>query len=138
MVARVAASLLAASVLLVSTAPGQDKHDRAVLNQALREVINTGADLFNLQADYAGCYRVYQGSLISVKPFLDPKTRTEIDTALAEAEKKASFAERAYRLREMIDKIRGGDGVTPMKTETHVDVVRPGEELLRAMPKKVK
>src|SRR5207248_3112755 len=67
---------------LASSVSGQTKHDPETLKQALRDVINTGADLFNLQADYAGCYHVYQWSLVTLKPFLGPSQRKEIDEAL--------------------------------------------------------
>ena len=43
--------------------------DPVALADSLREVINTGADLFNKYGDYAGCYRLYQGGLLSIKPF---------------------------------------------------------------------
>src|SRR4051794_16873148 len=43
------------------------------LFSSLRDVINQGATLFNEKGDHAGCYRVFQGALIAVRPFLAEK-----------------------------------------------------------------
>jgi hypothetical protein len=99
------------SLVFVAAGAGQEKslatkHDPSALNKSLRDVINTGADLFNLQGDHAGCYRLYQGSLLSIKPFLKPEMQSGIDNALAAAERMATFAERAHHLRGVIDAIR--------------------------------
>jgi hypothetical protein len=83
-----------------------DKHDGAVLYNTLRDVINTGAKIFNEHGDHAGCYRLYQGSLISVRPFLAPDMQKSIDDGLATAEKLPTFAERAFELRRVLDDIR--------------------------------
>src|SRR5208282_4559731 len=40
------------------------------LYEVLKSVINEGADLYNKQGDHAGCYRLYQGSLLTVQPLL--------------------------------------------------------------------
>jgi hypothetical protein len=96
----------------VGTFPAQEqkskaeKHDAALLRDALKEVINTGAELFNKYGDQAGCYRLYQGSLITVKPFLTPAMQKEIDAALADAEKQPRVSDRAFVLRKTIDSIR--------------------------------
>src|SRR5947208_2842486 len=101
-------AMAAATLMLLSIAgsfPAQEKqpvagkHDAALLREALRDVINTGADLFNKYGDQAGCYRLYQGALLAVKPFLAPGVQAEIDTAIAEAEKLPKFADRAFSLR---------------------------------------
>ncbi len=90
-----------------------EKHDAAVLSNTLREVINTGVKMFNDQRDYAGCFHLYQGSLISVRPFLPPDLQKKIDTGLANAEGMRSYVDRAYELRRVLDDIRanlkGGD-----------------------------
>lgn len=92
------------------------------VHRALRDVINAGADLFNLQADYAGCYQLYRGSLLSLRPLVDERERKLIDDALQRAEQEPEFAERAYRLREAIDVLREQ---------------QRGPELIRAMPSRV-
>jgi hypothetical protein len=83
-----------------------ERNDAAVLRDALKEVINAGAELFNKYGDHAGCYRLYQGSLITIKPFLAPATQKEIEMALAEAEKQPRLSDRAFVLRKTLDGIR--------------------------------
>jgi hypothetical protein len=83
-----------------------EKHDAAVLNATLRDVINVGVKLFNDEGDYVGCYRLYQGSLLSVRPFVAPDLQKSIDGGLASAAKMPSFAERALELRRVLDEIR--------------------------------
>ena len=112
--------LAAASFLLLGTTgtfsaqeKKPEKHDGSLLRESLRDVINFGADLFNKYGDHAGCYRLYQGSLLSIKPFLPPATQKEIDMALAEAEKLPRYSERAFALRKTIDNIRVMAGGAP-------------------------
>jgi hypothetical protein len=107
-------SALTVSVMLFVLAgsnPAQDKkpiekHDSAALYNSLRDVINTGAKMYNEQNDHAGCYRLFQGSLLSVRPFLAPDLQKKIDTGMASAEKLPNFAERAFELRRVIDDVR--------------------------------
>jgi len=86
--------------------PVAEKHDAHALADALRDVINTGADLFNRYGDYSGCYRVYQGGLISIKPFLTPDLQKKIDQAMARAETLPKFSDRAFELRGVLGEIR--------------------------------
>lgn len=107
------AVLLAA---LTASGGGQDKkHGAKELYNSLREVINTGADLFNLHNDYAGCYRVYHGALLSIKPFVSPELQAEIGRGIANAERMAKMSDRAFELRRVIDLIRNQlrDGPPP-------------------------
>lgn len=111
----------------------------AALYESLRDVINTGADLFNLQADYSGCFRVFQGSLLSIKPLLSPDMQREVDQAFARAEKKTTFADRSYELRAVLDRIR--DKVKPagVVTENRPLNALPEmekRETIRVAPKK--
>src|SRR5262249_24918022 len=59
-----------------------------------KTVINPGADLYNQQSDRAACYRLYQGSLITVRPMLEhpPDLQKAIDNGLADAATKPSMA----------------------------------------------
>jgi hypothetical protein len=82
------------------------KHDASVLNESLRDVINTGANMFNEQGDHAGCYRLYQGSLLSVRPFVAAALQKNIDDGINKAEKMSSFADRAFELRRVLDEVR--------------------------------
>ncbi len=81
-------------------------------------MINTGADVYNAKAEdrdmytrennRAGCYRIYQGSLLTLKPLLGhhPQLQTVIDNSFAKAATQTSMAERAFTLREAIDEVR--------------------------------
>jgi hypothetical protein len=89
-----------------SSKPVADSLTDARIHDSLRQVINTGADLFNLESDYLGCYRLFQGSLIAVKPLLSVDVQTEVEAALKESEKMATFAEKANRLRTALDMVR--------------------------------
>ena len=47
----------------------------AGVREALKSVINEGADMYNGQADtherdYLGCYHLYEGALIAIRPLL--------------------------------------------------------------------
>jgi hemoglobin len=83
-----------------------EKHDNKALRDSLKDVVNSGAELFNKYGDHAGCYRLFQGALIAVKPFVAPAMQEEIDTAITEAEKLPKFNDRAFALRKVIDRIR--------------------------------
>jgi hemoglobin len=98
--------------------------DRKAVNThvygTLREVINQGADLYNA-SDWNGCYRMYQGALISLRPFLDhrPELQKAIDDGLAKAKDNTDTSRRAFDLRTVIDRIRaetnpGMKGGTPV------------------------
>jgi hemoglobin len=74
----------------------------------LRTVINTGADLYNREADRPGCYRVYQGCLLTLRPLLGhhPDLQKEIDSAFADADRMPDAAGRAFRLRYALNMMR--------------------------------
>ena len=94
----------------------------------LRTVINAGADLYNRDSDRPGCYRLYQGCLLTLRPILRhrPELQKEIDTALAEADRMPAAGGRAFRLRYALDLIRqkcdpkqtGGAEKKPLVVET--------------------
>lgn len=83
-----------------------DKHDATVLNETLRDVIDAGAKIFNDNGDHAGCYRLWQGSLMSIRPFVPPDMQAAIDKGLASAAKCDNYADRAFELRKVLDDIR--------------------------------
>jgi hemoglobin len=87
-----------------------EKLDVKVLRDSLKNVLNTGADLFNNDGDHAGCYRLFQGALLSIKPFMAPAVQKEIETALAQAEQLPRLSDRAFALRKTIDGIRAQTG----------------------------
>jgi hemoglobin len=115
------AVLLALGLAGFARAADEDKTaplDRKVLDQrvhtTLRDIIDRGATLFNSD-DRAGCYRLYEGSLIMVQPLLDhrPHLQKAIDEGLARAKSLPTYYERAFALREVLDKIR--DDIVPRK-----------------------
>src|SRR5262249_16740467 len=99
--------------------------DQTVYN-TLRDLINfKGRELYN-NGDHNGCYRLYEGALITLKPLLDhrPALTALIDKGLAEAERNPVMARKAFVLRDVIDKARAE--VNPNKGTTLW--VRLGEE----------
>jgi truncated hemoglobin YjbI len=119
------------AVLLLTWLPGTSSaQDNKQLDQrihdVLKDVINTGADVYNAKAEdrdlylremnRAGCYRIYQGALLTVQPLLAhrPQLQKVIDNSFAKASTQASMAEKAFTLREALDEVRrvlkpGGD-----------------------------
>src|SRR5262245_34023163 len=130
---RFAAVLAAASLILGAAGAGQEKqpvaekHDAQALSDALREVINTGADLFNKYGDYAGCYRVYQGGLLSIKPFMAPELQKKIEQAIARAEAMPKYSDRAFALRDVLGEIRDKSMGSPAVVEKKVDAKKNGK-----------
>ena len=94
-----------------------EKHDASALNKSLRDVINVGAKMFNDQGDHVGCYRLYQGSLLSVRPFLAPELQKRVDDGIGNAEKMGSYADRAFELRRILDEIRTSTKSAPKIVE---------------------
>jgi hemoglobin len=105
--------------LFASRAQAQDTKqlDQRIFD-LLKEIINTGADVYNANTEdrdvytrennRAGCYRLYQGSLLTLRPLLGhhPDLQKTIDNSFAKAAKQASMAERAFTLRDALDEIR--------------------------------
>jgi hypothetical protein len=87
--------------------PDAKTYDKLVVD-ALRDVHNTGADLYNVTKDFAGAYRVYQGALLTVRPLLahQPNAQKLIDTGLAEADKEHTIAMKAFKLHETMESVR--------------------------------
>ena len=74
----------------------------------LRDVHDRGADLYNQSKDYPATYRLYEGSLLTVKPLLAhrPEVQKLIGDGLATAAKDADPARQAFLLHEVIEKVR--------------------------------
>lgn len=87
--------------------PDVKAFDKLVVD-ALRDVHNKGADLYNTSKDFAGAYRMYQGALSTVRPLLAhrPDTQKLIETGLANAEKETDAARKAFVLHETIEAVR--------------------------------
>src|SRR5262249_4846071 len=101
----------------------------AAVFAALRGVINTGADIYNIERDYAGCCRYYEGALTSYRPLLAhrPNLQKAIDDGIARG-KTMPFPERAFALREVIDTIRKETNPEPEKPMTKTLWARLGGE----------
>jgi hemoglobin len=105
-----------------ATAAMERKAIDALAFKTLREVINKGAAIYN-EGDVNGCYRLYEGALVMVKPMLDhrPELQEAISKAIMNAEKTPQQERRAWVLREVIDKIRedcNPNPKSPSKVET--------------------
>jgi hemoglobin len=100
---------------LARAADDKKEMDKKVY-EMLAEVINKGADLYN-GGDQAGCYHLYRGALIALKPMVDyrPEWQKAIADGFAAADRESRMDARAYALRYAIDKIR--DDVVPPKKE---------------------
>ncbi len=80
----------------------------AALHRGLKNAINQGVDLYN-NGDHYGCYRLYQGIALTLKPILAdrPELERALETGLADAEKQAVPWQRAWVLRRSLDEVRG-------------------------------
>lgn len=106
---------------------------------SLRAVHDRGADLYNA-ADAPSAYRMYEGALLTVSPFLAhrPAVQKVIADGLAEAGKMDGVKARAYRLHEIIELVRGDLRKEIKKAETEVkkpDADPPQRVLPPAPPK---
>lgn len=102
--------MLAAGGTVTAADPAEDKgpvSDKAIVD-ALRDVHNFGADLYNQSKDYVGAFRVYEGALKTVRPLLShrPAVQKVIDDGYAAATKEVDPARRAFLLHETIEKVR--------------------------------
>lgn len=106
----------ACAAVLGTAARGQDDKvaesmDRKTLEKAiyanLKDVINHGANLYNT-GDWNGCYRVYEGALMTLRPLLAHRRGLQdaIDTGIASAQQDPMLPRRAFVLREVLDRIR--------------------------------
>jgi hemoglobin len=79
----------------------------ARIDKALFQAINSGVQVYNT-GDAAGCYRLYQGALLGVWPFLShrPELQESVKKALASAETTGSYAQKAFALRATLDDVR--------------------------------
>src|SRR5205085_937979 len=99
-----AAFAVCVALLGLATARGDEAADKALVDRqladALRDMHNRAADLFNGAKDYNGAYRMFQGGLYVVRPLLNHRTDVQqiLDSGMQEAERLASLPERAMRL----------------------------------------
>jgi hemoglobin len=88
------------------------------LYDMLRDLHNRGADLYNA-GDAGGCYRMFQGGLIAVRPALGqhPDVQKMIDLGLADAERNQVVARRAFALHNLIEEVRAKINPNPKKPD---------------------
>jgi hypothetical protein len=114
--------VLAAAVLVLALASrfwadepdnkANDTQNNKALEQKLytltRTIINTGADIANRAGDSNGCYRFYQGSLMTLRGLLDshPELQKVIDDAMASAGRTGSLWSRGLILNRALFQIR--------------------------------
>ncbi|WP_435007156.1 group I truncated hemoglobin [Tundrisphaera lichenicola] len=81
----------------------------AQIEKSIVQTINVGVPLYN-GGDAAGCYRVYQGSLISLGPMLGyrPDLQAAIQKGLAASDTMRTYEQRAVALRSTLDGVRAG------------------------------
>lgn len=109
--------------------PGDTKSVDATLYQTLKEVINRGAELYNA-GEPGACYRLFEGSLMSVRPLLDhrPEVQKMIVRGLASAERDPLTWRRAFTLRSVLDKVRAELNPNRQKDADKLGVPRVEEE----------
>ncbi|OWK36472.1 carboxypeptidase-like regulatory domain-containing protein [Fimbriiglobus ruber] len=81
--------------------------DKAALD-ILKDIHDRGAKFYN-DGDSPGCYRLYQGALITVRPFIAhrPLIQKFIEDGLNEVATSDSPKAQAFRLHEIIEQARG-------------------------------
>ncbi|MBL8821486.1 MAG: group 1 truncated hemoglobin [Planctomycetia bacterium] len=101
-----------AMVLLVQSGtllaqPYSPKDLDARIENQLYEVLKLGTDIYN-RGGHDACYRLYQGSLLSILGFLDhrPESQTKIKQVLKDSDSITNVADRAFALRTAIDELR--------------------------------
>jgi hypothetical protein len=125
-----------------SPAPAEAKALDTKVYATLRDVINRGAELYN-RGEWSACYRIYEGSLMTLQPLLDhrPELQKAISAGLASAERDPLVWRRAFTLRNVIDKIRGDVGPKKVvkKLPAPSEDEKPGEkEAVKKVPVKKK
>jgi hemoglobin len=102
-------ALLAAAALSIRAAPPEAPRAQSEqrMYDALRDVINRGADLYN-GGDPNGCYRLFQGACLVIRAQAGGRgdVQSVIDEGMAEAERQNSLAARAFALRRVLDRVR--------------------------------
>jgi hemoglobin len=85
----------------------KDRDLDKTLYRALKDVMNQGVVLYQA-GDHYGCYRLFNGILLTLKPVLadQPGLQKAIDDGLAEAARQPRAWQRAWVLRRVLDNVR--------------------------------
>src|SRR5205823_5683782 len=123
---------LMASIGLADEGSVATKDLDARVEKAIYQTINVGVPLYNGR-DPVGCYRVYQGSLIAIGPMLSyrPDLQAEVQNGLAASETMATYDQRAFALRAVLDSVRAK--VTPATARASLWARLGGEPAVRAV-----
>jgi hemoglobin len=110
--------------------PLEPKQLDTILYNNLKEVIDRGAALYN-SGDWSGCYRLWEGALLAVRPLLahHEKLQQSITAHLATAERNPYMNQRAFVLREVLDQIRTEVNPNPRRPSgpERTQLPRPGD-----------
>jgi hypothetical protein len=79
-------------------------NDRQIID-LLADVHERGRVLYNA-GDFAGCYRLFEGSLVTVRPLLPQDMQQMIAVGIPDAERQSSMARRAMLLHELVEALR--------------------------------
>jgi uncharacterized protein YkwD len=126
--------ILVPTSLLAADGPGT--LDRKLVD-SVRAAVSHGAGVYNV-GDHAGCCRVFEGALSSLKPLLEhrPELQQEIDRGTVAANSVADAAERAFKLRAAL--IAVAHGIDPsVKDVVLTSYVKPEEFELTAEEREV-
>lgn len=130
---RFSAMLLLACILFVGSLSHAAADDQAApldrsLRSGLRDVINRGATVYN-NGDPAGCCRLFEGALRTARPLLDhrPALQKAIEAGLQTAEQTAKMEDRAFALREVLDKVVADLGPAKPEAKKTAAVAKPRE-----------
>jgi hemoglobin len=109
---------------LFAQEPGWSTDYATSVERATYQIINDGVNLYN-QGDHAGCYRLFQGSLLGFSPSVkgSKELQSSIEAALAAAEKAATPAQKALELRKPLDLILEAARKKPAKPPQPAPVV---------------
>jgi len=117
-------ALLALALVLGQVGQAQPPNPEVLMRPeslytSLRDVIEYGVQLYNDKGDYAGCYRLFQGSLIAVRPYIasNKALLKQVDDSLTSAEKLPRVNDRALLLRGSLDEIRKAFAPVAKKVE---------------------
>jgi hypothetical protein len=125
----------------------RNTNDRQIID-LLARVHDQGAALFNT-GDHGGCYRMFQGALVTAKLVLPKELQDLVDRGLSRAEMQADPVRRAMALHDVIEDVRrklhptagrgellpkprgagegGGSGAKPLPTVPGVPEPPPGK-----------
>jgi len=88
--------------------PAADTKPRdQAIDRSLVDLMSLGATVYN-SGDAAGCFRLFEGGLIALRPQLAhrPDWQSVIDDALAAARSEPQAGEKAFHLRRAMDRMR--------------------------------